>query len=126
MRTFRDPRVASSARRARTAGESVGGGVYGFDRDSRIANPLGRGGGQVGDLGSVGCQLDGRVVRGARHLTAAHPAQQVGAGRMVGVVGRPSMFRLKAFDPSAASLSFTSRSAASRILKPARNSFDSR
>src|SRR5262249_32523606 len=35
------------------------------------------------------------------------------------------IFRLQAFDPSAASLSATSRSAASRIQKPARYSFDS-
>src|SRR5207344_732807 len=40
--------------------------------------------------------------------------------------GRTSTFRLQAFDPSAASLSATSRSAASMIQKPARYSFDSR
>src|ERR1022692_714428 len=40
--------------------------------------------------------------------------------------GRTSTFRLQYFDPSAASLSATSRSAASMIQKPARYSFDSR
>src|SRR6266536_1117556 len=40
--------------------------------------------------------------------------------------GRTSTFRLQAFDPSAASLSATSRSGASMIQKPARYSFDSR
>src|SRR5262244_1472134 len=40
--------------------------------------------------------------------------------------GRTSIFRLQAFDPSAASLSATSRSGASMIQKPARYSFDSR
>ena len=39
--------------------------------------------------------------------------------------GRTSTFRLQAFDPSVASLSATSRSAASMIQKPARYSFDS-
>src|SRR4029077_18710053 len=39
--------------------------------------------------------------------------------------GRTSIFRLQAFDPSAASLSATSRSAASMIQKPTRYSFDS-
>src|SRR5215469_16082707 len=41
---------------------------------------------QVGDLGGVARQLDGFVVRSARLLTAAQPAQQVGAGRMVGMI----------------------------------------
>src|SRR6516162_3413669 len=41
---------------------------------------------QVGALGRVARQFDGLVVRGARHLTAAQSAQQVGAGRMVGVI----------------------------------------
>src|SRR5579872_2362005 len=40
--------------------------------------------------------------------------------------GRTSTLRLQAFDPSAASLSATSRSAASIIQKPIRYSFDSR
>src|SRR3954447_22907924 len=40
--------------------------------------------------------------------------------------GRTSTFRLQCFDPSAASLSATSRSAAWMIQKPARYSFDSR
>src|SRR6476659_4937186 len=40
--------------------------------------------------------------------------------------GRTSTFRLQALDPSAASLSATSRSAASMIQKPAMCSFDSR
>src|SRR5260370_26494653 len=40
--------------------------------------------------------------------------------------GRTSIFRLQAFGPSAASLSATSRAAASMIQKPARYSFDSR
>src|SRR6202044_446706 len=40
--------------------------------------------------------------------------------------GRTSTFRLQAFDPSAASLSATSRSGASMIHRPARCSFDSR
>src|SRR6266542_895005 len=40
--------------------------------------------------------------------------------------GRTSTFRLQCFDPSAASLSATSRSGASMIQKPARYSFDSR
>src|SRR5262249_4411821 len=39
--------------------------------------------------------------------------------------GRTSTFRLQCFDPSAASLSATSRSGASMIQKPARCSFDS-
>ena len=42
--------------------------------------------GQVGGLGGVARQLDGFVVRRARLLAAAQPAQQVGAGRMVGVI----------------------------------------
>src|ERR1700722_16834919 len=42
--------------------------------------------GQVGDLAGVARQLDGLVVRRARLLTAAQPAQQVGAGAMVGVI----------------------------------------
>src|SRR5580692_8808270 len=41
-------------------------------------------------------------------------------------IGRTSSFRLQAFDPSAASLSITSRSGASMIQKPTRYSFDSR
>ena len=41
---------------------------------------------QVGGLGGVACQFDGFVVRCARLLAAAQPAQQVGAGRMVGVI----------------------------------------
>jgi len=40
--------------------------------------------------------------------------------------GRSSILRLQAFDPSAASFSAASRSGASMIQKPARNSFDSR
>ena len=40
--------------------------------------------------------------------------------------GRTSTFRLQAFDPSVASLSATSRSAASMIQNPTRYSFDSR
>src|SRR5580704_7102049 len=40
--------------------------------------------------------------------------------------GRTSTFRLQAFDPSAASFSTASRSAASMIQKPTRYSFDSR
>src|SRR5215831_3192998 len=41
---------------------------------------------QIRDLGRVACQVDGLVVRRARLLTAAEPTQQVGAGRMVGVI----------------------------------------
>src|SRR5450755_3620388 len=41
---------------------------------------------QVGGLGGVACQLDGFAVGRARLLTAAEPAQQLGAGRMVGVI----------------------------------------
>jgi hypothetical protein len=41
---------------------------------------------QVGGLGGVARYLDGFVVRRARLLSAAQPAQQVGAGRMVGVI----------------------------------------
>src|SRR5262249_46484879 len=41
---------------------------------------------QVGDLGGVARQLDGFVVRRARLLNAARPAQQAGAGGMVGVI----------------------------------------
>src|SRR5829696_585004 len=41
---------------------------------------------QVGGLGSVARQLDGFFVGRAPLLTAAQPAQQVGAGRMVGVI----------------------------------------
>ena len=37
---------------------------------------------QVGGFGDVARQLDGFVVRRARLLTAAQPAQQLGAGRM--------------------------------------------
>ncbi len=45
---------------------------------------------QVGGLGGVARQLDGFVIRRARLLTAAQPAQQVGAGRMVEVIaGQP-------------------------------------
>jgi acyl-CoA synthetase (AMP-forming)/AMP-acid ligase II len=41
---------------------------------------------QVGGLGGVARQLNGFVVRRARLLTAAQPAQQVGAGHVVGVI----------------------------------------
>src|SRR5215469_5724657 len=41
---------------------------------------------QVSDLGSITCQLDGFVVRRTRLLSAAQPAQQVGSGRMVGMI----------------------------------------
>jgi hypothetical protein len=41
---------------------------------------------QVGDLRGVARQLDGFVVGRARLLAAAQPAQQVGAGRVVGVI----------------------------------------
>src|ERR1700733_835162 len=41
---------------------------------------------QVGPLSGVARQFDGFVVRRARLLTAPQPAQQVGAGRMVGVI----------------------------------------
>src|SRR5438105_15347209 len=45
---------------------------------------------QVGGLGGVARQLDGLVVGRARLLTAAQPAQQVGAGGMVDVItGQP-------------------------------------
>src|SRR5262249_55316712 len=58
------------------------------------------------------------------------PLLVVGAGDRLSDVdhrnGRTSTFRLQCFDPSAASLSATSRSGASMIQKPARYSFDSR
>ena len=41
---------------------------------------------QVGGLGGVARQLNGFVVRRARLLTAAQPAQQVGAGHVVSVI----------------------------------------
>ena len=58
----------------------------GFDRDSRALPQLVAAACQVGDLGGVARQLDGFVVRRAGLLTAAQPAQQVGVGRMVGVI----------------------------------------
>src|SRR5258708_7857620 len=64
----------------------------GFDRDARALPQLGAAAGQGGGLGGVARQLDGLVVRRARLLTAAQPAQQVGAGRMVGVIaGQPGL-----------------------------------
>ncbi len=41
---------------------------------------------QVGDLGGVARHLDGFAVRRARLLAAAQPAQQIGAGRVAGVI----------------------------------------
>src|SRR5687768_8956540 len=41
---------------------------------------------QVCDLSGVPRQLDGFVIGGARLLAAAQPAQQIGPGRMVGVI----------------------------------------
>src|SRR5262245_62304725 len=41
---------------------------------------------QIGGLGGVAGQLDGLVVRRARPLAPAQPSEEVGAGRMVGVV----------------------------------------
>jgi hypothetical protein len=62
----------------------------GFDRDPRALSQLVAAACQVGGLGGIARQLDGFVVRRARLLTAAQPAQQVGAGRMVGVIaGQP-------------------------------------
>src|SRR5438270_7668553 len=59
------------------------------------------------------------------------PSRFPGGGDRIGGVeqernGRTSTFRLQCFDPSAASLSTTSTSAASMIQTPARYSFDSR
>jgi hypothetical protein len=71
------------------AAYSIGAGrrlARGFDRDSRALPELVAAACQVGDLGGVARQLDGFVVRRARLLTAAQPAQQVGAGRMIGVI----------------------------------------
>src|SRR6266542_6148236 len=71
------------------AAYSIGGRpplCTGFDRDSRPLPQLVAAACQVGGLGGVARQLDGFVVRRARVLTAAQPAQQVGAGRMVGVI----------------------------------------
>src|SRR5260370_23792410 len=71
------------------AASSMGAGrrfCAGFDRDWRALPQLVAAACQVGDLGGVARQLDGFVVRGARLVTAAQPAQQVGAGRMVGVI----------------------------------------
>jgi hypothetical protein len=46
--------------------------------------------GQVGGLGAVARQLDGFVVGRARLVPTAQPAQQVGAGGVVGVIaGQP-------------------------------------
>src|SRR5262245_6640781 len=42
--------------------------------------------GEVRGLGGVARQLDGLVVRRARLLAAAQPAQQVGTGCVIGVV----------------------------------------
>ena len=58
----------------------------GFDRDSRALLQLVAAACQVGGLGGVARQLNGFVVRRARLKTAAQPAQQIGAGRMVGVI----------------------------------------
>ena len=71
------------------AAYSIGAGrrfARGFDRDSRALPELVAAACQVGGLGGVARQFDGLVVRRARLLTAAQPAQQVGAGRMVGVI----------------------------------------
>jgi hypothetical protein len=51
---------------------------------------------QVGGLGDVARQLDGFVVHPARLLAAAQPAQQLGAGRLVGVIA--GQLVLKAVD----------------------------
>jgi hypothetical protein len=42
--------------------------------------------GQEGDFGSVVGQLDGPVIRHPRLRAPADPAQQIGAGRLEGVV----------------------------------------
>src|SRR5712691_2789599 len=71
------------------AAYSIGAGrcfARGFDRDSRALPQLVAAACQVGGLGGVAGQLDGFAVRRTRLLTAAQPAQQVGAGRMVGVI----------------------------------------
>src|SRR6266496_6810832 len=65
------------------AAYSIGAGrrfARGFDRDPRALPQLVAAACQVGGLGGVARQLDGFVVRRARLLTAAQPAQQVGAG----------------------------------------------
>src|SRR5262249_28452316 len=49
--------------------------------------------GQVGGLGGVARQRDGLVVRRARRLTAAPPAPQGGAGRMVGGIAGPPVLK---------------------------------
>jgi len=51
---------------------------------------------EVRRFGDVARQLDGLVVGGARLLTTAQPAQQFGAGGMVGVIA--SQLLLKAVD----------------------------
>ncbi len=92
--------LAHAYRRARTAepgrtGKGAGNPenahscrrfARGFDRDSRALPQLVAAACQVGGLGGVARQLDGFVVRRARVLAAAKPAQRVGAGRMVGVI----------------------------------------
>src|SRR5262249_22580753 len=75
--------------------------------DVEVTETPGQGGDHPGPL---------LVVRLGNRLPDAGPAHRN---------GRTSTFRLQAFDPSAASLSTTSRSGASRIQKPARYSFDS-
>src|SRR6202000_156841 len=61
-----------------------------------------------------------------RPLLTVGPGDRLPQARLVQRNGRTSTFRLQALDPSVASLSATSRSAASMIQKPARYSFDSR
>src|SRR5487761_2640688 len=42
---------------------------------------------QIGRLGDVARQIDGPVVRQARFVTQAEPMQQIGARRVIGVIG---------------------------------------
>jgi hypothetical protein len=71
---------------ARAARSISGRPPLAWDRDSRALPQLVAAACQAGGLGGVARQLDGFVVRRARLVAAAQPAQQVGAGRVVGVI----------------------------------------
>src|SRR5215472_12035508 len=81
-------RITRWARPTASAASSAGVDTvqYPAPTDTRALPELVAAACQVGGLGGVARQLDGFVVRRARLLTAAQSAQQVGAGRMVGVI----------------------------------------
>src|SRR5262249_24687183 len=113
-------------------GLAIGGGSQpgaGVRRDSVGRPPLDGGRKRVGRsfLGDVEVtEKPGQGGDPPRPFPVGGPGERPHGVDLAHWNGRTSTFRLQAFDPLAASLSTTSRSAASMIQKPARYSFDSR